>query len=184
MTTYIEIAQTGNVRLLVVKGSCPDHVLVEAFERIVKRNSECNGDYRYDAYFELLRGYSKLLAEYTTVKALLLKLSVAVVWSDIVEIRKRGYKISTTDSESYAASLYAASRRVDNLITKARSKQKEMENLQTGTSTPEGFEEVLANLNFGLGFSVSENISLARYNEYRKILKAKAAAQTKNQPHG
>jgi len=47
--------------------------------------------------------------------------------------------------------------------------------------TPEGhrtsFEELMANLNVSLGFVIADNVSLARYCEYKKIISKKLEAE-------
>lgn len=152
------------------------------FEQIVKTNGETNGSYQYMSYFNLVKSYSHLIAEYTIVKASVLKLAVVMDWEFIQDIRKRGYKIDLTNSETYAKSLTAALRRVSNLITKAKMKAREIEmTLQDkkGGGRPDSFEALLANLSFQVGFQIPDFITLAGYNEYCRIVKERQA-QVKN----
>lgn len=53
---------------------------------------------------------------------------------------------------------------------------------ETGSNNKDTFETTMANLCSGLGFTVSDDITLARYNEYRKIIIRKNTPKDKK--HG
>ncbi len=180
LSTYMEIARTGNFLLLVSHGVATRQELVAQYEKIVNQNAKASGDFKVVAYHQLLQAYTRFLAEYVIVKAMLIKLSGVIDYSTVKEVRARGYKIDLTNSTTYIASLNAGFARVSNLITKALSKKNEIEKMQASFTHrgEEDYGAVVANLNFGLGFSVNENsLTLAQYNGYKKILIAKAAAQ-------
>lgn len=170
---FIEIATYGDLKKLIIKGAAMPDRLALVFEEIVKKNSDSNGSSQYNNYFQLLKDYSLLVADYTIVKALVMQLSVNIYYPAVKEIRARGYKIDLTNSTTYAASLTAAMRKVDNLITRAAMKKKEIERLQESKegASSDSFEAILANLSTQLGFAVPQSITLAGFNEYRKILK-------------
>lgn len=171
----MEVARTGNLKLLVVTGAPDTFTCLEAWEKIVKENAEENGNNDYDSYYHGLKMYSVLNAEYVLVKALLTYLCFSIDHQYIEQVRKLGYKIDTTNSEKYTESLSNGLRKADNLKTKIESKGKEIQLLfNVGENgKPETFEQVLAHLNAGLGFNVNEDITLSRFNEYKKILKAR-----------
>lgn len=171
----MEIARTGNLQLLVVTGAPDSFVCLEAWEKIVKKNADENGNNDYDSYYNGLKIYSTLNAEYVLVKALLTFLCFSIDYQYIEQLRKLGYKIDTTNTQLYTESLSNGLRRADNLKTKIESKAKELQLLFKGgeNGKPETFEQVLAHLNAGLGFNVNEDITLSRFNEYKKILKAR-----------
>lgn len=178
----MDIATTGELRRLIIKGTATNETLIECFENIVKRNSDVSGNFQYLTYFQLLKSYAQYIAEYTVVKALLIKLTFVIHFESITEVRKRGYKISTENSKAYAESLIAGLHRVSNLITRATMKRKEIEKAQVNEeTTPQTFESILANLCYNLGFTVPDSITLAGYNEYKRIIKAKIDAQTRQQ---
>lgn len=164
---------------LVIQGAPTREEVLEGMEKIVSDNANANGDYNYDSYYQLLKSYLKLIAQYTIVKSLLMKCCYVIVWEDIVELRRRGFKIAVDNSGKYTASITAAMRRVDNLVTKAVMKKKEIEAYfkeSDRNHQPVGFEQAVANLNYSLGFSVNESLTLAAFNEYKKIIRAKNAA--------
>lgn len=170
---FIDISSTGEYAKLILAGQPDEAALSKAWEAIVEENGKQNGDRSYDAYFQLLKSYTLLVASYTVVKASLMQLSISIEYDVIIDLRKRGYVIDTTNTATIARSINAALSRVSNLITKATMKQKQMADIVASTERTKrvGFEEIIANLNVGLGFVVQDNVTLARYNEYKKILK-------------
>ncbi len=176
---FMEIAEDGNLKRLIIKGKLNKEELMLAFEDIIRRNGEVNGSFQYLTFFQLLKSYAKFIAEYTVVKALLIKLAFVIDYKSIQEVRSRGYAIDLTNTAKYAESLTAGLRKVGNLITKATMKRKEIERLNVEKEKSESFESILANISFALGFEVKETITLAGYNEYQRILKARVAAQQK-----
>lgn len=175
----MNMANGGDVMQMVIQGSPQREQVLEAWESIVAENAKANGDYNYDSYFQLLKSYLKLIAQYTIVKSMLMKCCYVIVWEDIVELRRRGFKIVVDNSGKYTASITAAMRRVDNLVTRAVMKKKEIEKYfqeSDRKQAPVGFEQALASLNYSLGFSVNDTLTLAAYNEYKKIIRAKNSA--------
>lgn len=180
---YISIAGGKSLKDLVIKGKVTNEQLAEAWEQIVKRNSSHNGSYQYGSYFQLLQAYELLINEYQMIKAMLTKLSIKVDAETINDLKQKRFFINTKSSALYEESLLAAGRKVENLVTKIRMKQNEMRELENKGGKDEmrvGFEELMANLSMGLGFSVEDNITLARYNEYQKLLKKKVELSKAN----
>lgn len=182
------IAMTGNLELLRISGNNTREELLLCWEQIVSSNSKASGDYTYDSYFQLIKGYAQLLANYTVAKVTLWKLAFVIDYDSIQDVRKRGFKIDLNNTEAYAASLTAALRKVNNLVTRATMKRKELEALQQKEqSAQQGekilFEELLANLCAGLGFEVKDTITLAAFNAYRKIIKRKNEAAHGRRSH-
>lgn len=173
----MQIADTGNV-LLVAIGKARPEKCAEAWEEIVRRNAEENGSYEYQNYMDNLREYYRLIAEHTLVKASLLKLTYKVDPQLARYLTSRGYVIrlgkqKASDSEAYANSIRSAISKSDNLVTKIKMKQKEMTSTTNLKGQVKSFESVMGNLIALLGFEVSANITLARYNEYKKFIKQK-----------
>lgn len=175
---YIELAGGANVMRLVVTGAPARETVLEQWETIVQENAKANGDYGYGSYFQLLKSYIALIAQYTIVKSILMRACYQIHYKDIEELRRRGFKINVSDSETYKTSLAAAMRKVGNLITKSLMKKGEIERQfkDSDRKTATAFPEVIAGLNVSLGFSVDKDITLSEFNEYKKILKAKNTA--------
>lgn len=173
----MEIADSGNISLVAKTKARPEKC-AEAWEEIVRRNAEENGSYEYQNYLDNLKEYYRLIAEHTLVKASLLKLTYKVDPQLAKYLTSRGYVIrlgkqKAADSEAYANSIQAALRKSDNLVTKIRMKQKEMTNTTNLKGQSKTFESIMGNLIAMLGFEVSADITLARYNEYKKFIKQK-----------
>lgn len=184
---FIEIAQTGNFNLLLRSGNASAEQCLEQWEELVKRNSIEAGSHEYTHYFNLIKAYALLIAKQISVRATLLKLSVTTEWDDIVYIRSCGYNIDTTSTLSYWATLESSLRKSEDLLNKIKMKQFELEQIVKGRQKEsgkiQGFEETIANLITSLGFSINDDITLARFNEYRKLIKKKVSAQqNKTQP--
>jgi hypothetical protein len=174
----MQIADSGNV-LLVAKNKARTEKCMEAWEEIVKRNAEENGSYEYQNYLDNLKQYYRLIAEHTLIKASLLKLTYKVDPELAKYLTSRGYVIrlgkrKASDSEAYANSIHAAIKKSDNLVTKIEMKRKEMTNTTNMKGQVKNFESVMGNLISLLGFEVrGDELTLARYNEYKKFIKQK-----------
>lgn len=166
------IASNGNLTLL---GIAPQEKLIKQWELIIQANSKASGDFTYDSYLQLVKSYHQLVSNYTMVKLGLYKIAFVIDYEVVIDLRARGFKISLNDSASYAASIQAGLRKVDSFITRANMKRNEIEaaNKEGIATKPVLFEEVLANLCAGLGFNVDDNVTLARFNEYKKIIRNK-----------
>lgn len=164
---FLEIAKDGDVSKLLIEGEAD---LDEAWEEIIRKNQQSAGSNRYDNYFEKAQTYALIVHEYILVRSALVYLSEKVDGTVAEMLIEKGYKI---DPKDYLPSIERAFHKAENLVTRAMSKQKEMELLKEDKKGDSSFEEVMANLVVGLGFQVSDDITLARYNEYLKIIKKK-----------
>lgn len=174
------MAETGDYRKLVKKEPATDEACMEAWEDIVKKNGENTGNNSYSSYFSDAVQYGQLLSEYLFMRAALTKLLYVIDFDLIQKVRDLSYTINLENSQRYADSLYATSRQVDNLATRIKMQYNRMA-LNTVDKTGGGFDEAIVNLNMALGMEVNDNITLARYNEYCKIIKKR---QAKAKPSG
>lgn len=174
---YMEIAESGDVSRVAI-GKARLEVCAERWEDIVRINAEVNGSYEYQNYLENCKEYYRLIAEHTLIKASLLKLSYKVDPDLAKYLSSRGYVIrmgkkTANDSDAYAKSIFAAMKKSDNLVTKIRMKQKEMTNTTNMKGQVKSFESVMGSLSALLGWEPGPDITLARYNEYKKFIKEK-----------
>lgn len=173
---FIDVANTSNVQLLLKSGSATIDECVEQWESIIKRNSLENQNFEYQSYFSLIQAYGLLISEYTQIKLMLMKASIVIDRDMIDRLRKKGYAISLSNSEAYEADLIRAIKRSENLITKITMKKNELEAEQNqggGSREEKGYDEIIANLEFGLGWSVRDDITLSKYNALKKLVKKK-----------
>lgn len=173
LRTYIEIATKGDFSLLIISGTPSAEELIQRWESIVRQNSKGNGDHRYDAYFELLKGYGEITGAYTITSIQLEILFYKIDWKIIEEVRQAGYKIETDSSEVYAKSIHAARRKIANLITRSEMKRKEIERQFGGKQEDVGaqtYEEIIGMLELALDRTImdAETLTLAKYNVLKK----------------
>jgi len=116
-----------------------------------------------------------LAAKYLVEKASLLMIAIKVDEVIINDLRFRGYKISTDNDKKYLESINAGLRRVTNLSTKIGLANSQMEEIiaMAKSVKRKSADELLAEVSAGLGFAVDDNVTLARFNEYSKIVAEK-----------
>ncbi len=173
---YIEIANTGNLELLVVSGKASQEELSERWELIIAENGKVSNDNQYNIYQSLMYDYGLLIAQQTVVATCLEILTWKVDFEVIEEVRSRGYKIDTTQL-GYAKSLSSAKSKCRNLITKAESKRKDI-NRQFGKDDEESkknarqysYDEIIGFLELALDRTImdAETLTLAKYNVLKK----------------
>lgn len=190
LKTYIEIAGNGLLEMLIVSGKPTDEELVEAWELIIQKNGENSGENRYDAYMQLVKAHSEIIAKQTTVAILL-----EILWWQnpplmryVTEVRNEGYRIDTANSEAYKKSIEAAKRKCSGLKTRAEMARKEIQRQfkpTEGGQKDYSFEEIVASLRLDLGKAQilviidGEKLTLSEYNTYRKAIREYVRAVTK-----
>ena len=180
----MDVVGGGDFKLLVTRGRLPEVYLLEVWESIIKDNEKHTKTRKHQNYFRLYSTYVKLLAEYTTNRLLLLKLTFICDWDTIQEVRERGFRIDTANKATYANSLTLALTNCENLLTKIRSKGNEMAKL-TGSKSEkaETFEDLIAFLEIN-GFKPDYSITLKQFNANCNLIKKKHAAMESNQRKG
>lgn len=181
LKTYYEIANTGNVVLLQKTGNVDIEGCAEAWESLVRKNCEVTMNRKYFSYRDTIKEQAALVYEYSAVKAMITKLALVVDMGYIQFLNTKGYRIYTGGEdipaerkwEKYADSLERASRRCDNLITKLKLSQSELKEFTDSGKSESSLASSLAILSFHLGFQLNDQITLAEYNEYTKIVQQK-----------
>jgi len=159
---------------LVIFGSPTVDECFDQWEKIIQQNSKINGNAEYRSYYDNLKHYNKLLRDFNLIKATITLLYFMVDNSMIDFLNSKGYKISKKSSAEYANSLNAAMNKSNSLITKIEMRYKAIvkANEQSkGSNQQVTFETLMANLTIALGFPIDDSLTLARYNEYNKIIK-------------
>lgn len=172
---FLDLSESKNYRGLVTEGEATDAACAEAWEKIVKHNSEVSGNLEMGYFLSNYKAFAQLLADFNAIKATLNLLLFFVDNGYIKWLSEKNFKIVTDKgNEAYMESINAAMRRSDNYITRIKMKQNEL--IRNGEGRPSkkfGFEELIANLTMILGFEVNDNVTLARYNEYNKLIAKK-----------
>ena len=179
LTLYLEVAQTGNTDLIVISGNPTQKEIDAAWEEITRLNSQSTG--RTSEQLDNIKDYVRLLSKYSAAQASIMQLHLCVDDEAILYLASNGYKIDTSSNTAYRDTLKSAQRKAANVVTKIESKYKEIMDAaaQADPDTPlqSGIETMLAAVSATLGFNVESNVTLARFNEYNKIIKKRVEAQ-------
>lgn len=166
------MSNTADYSLLCISGTCDAEVAYDKYEAIIRKNGQMNGSLEFESYLSNYTTLAKYMAEYNTVKSMLTVLLFIIDNAYIAFLNKKGYRINTDSASGYAKSITAAGRKADNLQSKIASKVKEMERKGSqNTGSPRTFDDVMAELTASIGFSVPEEVTLARYNGYQKVIR-------------
>lgn len=178
LRTFVEIIDTGDVRKLLKSGTATNEECSAAWDAIVAENDRVAGGYKYLNYLNLVKDYARLFSQYLGVKATLTALQFRVDDADINWLKSFGYVIDTGSSNSYVESIQRADQKSKNLLNRMSLKLNELNvDRVKGVSTPSSFDFIMANISESLGREISDEITLARYNEYCKIAKARTDAR-------
>lgn len=181
LKVYVEIASGAPLELLIINGSSSREQLVEQWEKIITLNGKLSGNFQYDSYKRLYVGYWNIIAKHLVIRASLLKLCFVIDYETVQDIRSRGYALSLASTEAYKDSLVAGLNKSDNLIARAELRKNEIERdfpkAKEGESNL-SFDRIMAELSIQIAPTlVSDDITLARYNEYLKIIKERNKAK-------
>lgn len=174
---FVEIGSTGNVYLL------GGFKIKKRWSKIVSDNAKALGNHEYEMFSGLLAKNNKYAVQYLIVQSSLNLLTVKSIKKErkfvselIHDLAKYGYKIDTSSSENYLNSINAAKRKVLNLANRIGINKIQINTILGKASDvkPKTFDTLIAELNSRLGFVVSDTITLARFNEYNKVLEEKA----------
>lgn len=169
---FVDISRSGNLELL---GKGTPEELKQAWEEIMKRNGKATGDHSYTIFLMNIKSFCAMMFEFIDIRSKIIKLHYVIDQDMIKALRRKGYNINTSAGQvAYNESLNNALSRSENIITRIQIKLKEMEkDNKKAESVGEdefGFEEIVAQLNVNLGFNVDDTLTLARFNEYKKII--------------
>lgn len=119
-----------------------------------------------------------MMEEFISIRSKIIKLHFKIDTEIIKSLKRKGYNINTSSRSLYEESLDNALSRSEGIITRISLKLREMEKDSKKSETEDrdfGFEEIIAQLNVGLGFNVDDSLTLARFNEYKKIISKRNA---------
>ena len=172
---YFDIIASGDWRLLLISGEATDKQLQRAWETIVRMNEKQCGTLWYYRHLDDLTVIKETLVEYISVTAMLNKLLYKIDWNYIKELKHLGYQLDTSSNGSFKKSLEDCLQSVKGLVTQfqIQKRKMELENKNSKDSTP-SFDSTMARLSMSLGFTLPDDITLVRFNEYNKLLRQRA----------
>lgn len=171
---FFEIATTGNYLLLGKNNLCTFKGCAEAWEDILTRNGSATGDLNFYNYKILEEERGILMAQYNVAKAMISKLRLIVDLNDIEYLKRLGYKFNFVNSKGYESCLDNAERRAEGILTRLKMKENELQEYSE-VGEPVTFGQLMAQLRFETKASISDDLLLSEYNEYRKIIQQRNA---------
>ena len=173
--TFFEIATSGNYLLLGKNKFCTFKGCAEAWEEILKRNGSATGDLNFHNYKILEEERGILMAQYNVAKAMISKLRLIVDLNDIEYLKRLGYKFNFINSKGYEDCLDIAERRAEGILTRLKMKENELQDFTSEAGEPVTFGQLMAQLRFETKASISDELLLTEYNEYKKIIQQRNA---------
>lgn len=174
LKVYYRIIELKDYSLLCRSGKPND--LDRRWEEIVKKVEKFNNSLWYHNHLDDLKELKWIMSEYIIVKSSLYKLLYKFDKELVQELIEKGYYISTASDEEYAQTLFDRLQNIENLITKLKMKKNEMaleQEVEEEKKTKPSFDLAMAQLSMTLGFVLPEDITLARFNEYNRMLQEK-----------
>lgn len=189
---FLEIIDSQDFSQLLKKGTATPEECQDQWERIVEKHNYHNGNYEHLNYLSHLQSYKEALQRFNTIKSSLMLLLVVIDNPTIEFLNYNGYKIDTSSQEKYELSLKNAFLKSDNLNSKLKMSYNQLNNFNDNLiskreefeRTKTTLEEKLAALSWELGFSVDDTVTLARYNEYVRIINKNNGPRTQGHNNG
>lgn len=170
---YFEIIASGNFLLLIKSGNASQRECLEAWELIVEENSIHNNNYDYMNCLALQKSVAFYYNEYQLVKSAIVLVAYKQDLNIINYLNEIGYPVDNSTPEKLLESLTITQAMSDNLITKIKMKQNELDlyykPVKTKKNSAYTFDHVMANL-LGQGFQVDDSLTLIRYNACIQVI--------------
>jgi hypothetical protein len=166
---FFEVAESGKVELLIIKGEVSKADLVKTWENIIEEYSKIDKNMAIRDVIEKKDEMFKQAALYCEIKGMLLYLLGAYKQEYVERLNELGYRINEDDRETFVKSIKTADSRANHISTRLQFLQKDLEKHDTDEKS--SFDAVIAWLSSQLGFEVNEDITVLRYLEYKKQIK-------------
>lgn len=176
---FFEICETKNLELLVVEGEFTQDELVEMWDSILETNAEVTNGADYGIYVDSLRKLNLALAEYNMVYGMLTVLSFQIDDEYLAFLKKKGYRIDTSKASTYAQTLTESFHRARLIVTKIKMAHNKLVKEYGGEEQDievAPFEYAVSTMSVAVGYHVPDDVTLARFNEMKKVLKLKNKA--------
>lgn len=170
----------GDLTPLIISGQPTTTQLDLCWDAIVEANNRATGSNNYANQTESLERRARLIADYMLVRLRLANLYYRVDPETIAWLNAKGYPIVTTTRTAFIASITDANNRVENLLSKIASVNNELARMKVNRKEqPKTVGQLIASVSMELGFRLPNDVTLAEYNDYCKMLKAKLKQKTK-----
>lgn len=178
---FFEIANDveNNLHLLVIKGEFDKAKMLEVWESIVLEYSKLDNNQAISDVLETKEEMFRQSALYCEIKGMLLYLAGAYKQEYIERLNELGYKI---DKDKIIESLKANDSRSNHIATRMMFLQKDLEKYSEG-GNKSSFDREMSYLGTQLGFEPKEDLTVARYIEYKKRIREKINERNKATRH-
>ena len=162
LKVFFEIAETGNVKLLLISGKEDTVKLMDAWEDILEEYSQLDKNMALMNVMEQRETLFKQAALYCEIKAMLLYLVGGYKQEFVDRLNELGYRI---DKDNLIQSIKRNDQKSNNISTRMQIIQKDIESHSTGKKST--FDQTMAFIASELGFEPNENLTVARYLAYK-----------------
>lgn len=191
LKNFLQVIATGDYKYLYKVKSYENFSRIEStnlsilWNDIILEYAELDNNLEIHGSFENQKVIYQLENLYVVIKAMIRTLMFITPHTKparygktasktIDDLSKLGYKIDTSSSAAYAASISAADKRANSIISQVNIRKAEMDADNEGDYEKISFEKTLSILNSSLGFQVPEDITVAMYCEYKKVITKKS----------
>lgn len=160
---FFEIAETGNVKLL---GDGEIVELTDVWEKILIEYSELDNNMTMNNIMDLEEEQFKQMALYCEIKAMLLYLVGAFKQEFIDRLNQLGYKV---DKDNLINDIKRNDQKSNNIFTRVKMIKADIKNMTSGKKS--SFDKEMSIIATQLGFEPNEEVTVARYIEYKNRIK-------------
>ena len=170
----------------MIEGEYNDEEALLVWGDLILEYASLSGDMEVSESFEKSKDVLTMKNSYMVIKAMIKMLMLVTpdhpkhgeyAEAVLIDLRKMGYKIDTSNSDKYAESLNLANRRVNSIITQIRMKENEIKGDASESNID--FDQIISMLQLDFN-NVDENMSVKRYISMREIIKKKYAKAEKD----
>jgi hypothetical protein len=190
---FLEVAQTSEYKKILISGEATVEDCARQWETILEQHNYHCGNADHDNFKIHLQAYRALMQKFVTVRTSLLYILFDIDQPTIDWLNKEGYKIDVDHGyKKYCESWERAFNKSNNLNSKQKQKLNQINTFKEAVISARkeyndgqeanGFEERVAAISFYLGFHVEDDVTLARYNNYVKLVNKQQ--QQQQQQHG
>lgn len=177
LKVFFEVAETGNINLLVTDGKVENDILLEVWEKLIAEYAQIDNNKIIADVLDKTDQVFKQAALYCEVKAMFLYLIGAYKQEYVDRLKSLGYKVDMDNRPAMIESIQRGDNRSNHIATKMQILQKDIEKYSSKKRT--SFDGAMAWLSSNLGFEPNDNLSVLRYLEYKKQIAERAKAKRK-----
>lgn len=167
LKVFFKIAETGNLELL---GEGTKEQREKAWEKIIEDYSKRDNNMAIQDVMSKRDELFRQAALFCEVKAMLLYLIGGYKQAYVDRLKYLGYDIDNSDKAKMMQSIAKSDQKSNHIQTRIRFIEKDIEKFQVNEGNKQSFEGVMAWLSFNLKFEPSNNITVGRFLEYKKMI--------------